>query len=327
MRIVWTTVRRPEPSNRPGLFPKGTKTIKTILRLFKQTFIEWRRHNAALLAAGIAYFTVFSLAPLLIIAIALVGFFLGPAAAEGEIVTQMSRFMGSELALTIQKLVANARESGMGKATIFSAFMLALGASAIFGQLQTALNMIWDAEAQPGGGWRRFLKNRLLLFAMVLCIGAVLLAFFISNTMLGVLQEYFAGVAPWLAHASLWRAVNFTAQFAVVGVLAAVIFKFLPAEEISWKDAWVGAGMTSLLLAIGIHAIGVYFQNINFKSVYGVAASVVGIFIWIYLSAQIFFMGAEFTWVYANSCGSRARTPDPGAPRRRKGDVPVPAGR
>jgi membrane protein len=278
-----------------------------LLPLIKSTFSAWRRHNASLLAAGLSYFTVFSLTPLIMIAIAIFGLVFGKQAAEGEIVVQLSRFVGSDIAQTIQMLINNARHSGVGKATAFSMLMLVLGASAIFGQLQKVLNMIWGVEPAAGGGIRQFLKNYLLLFVMVAGVGVLLLLFFVINAALGIFQRYFGNYLPILDNVYVWKTLNSTAQFGAVTLLSAIIYKFLPDTRIAWRDVWIGALVTSLLLTIEMSTIGLYFSHSDFKSIYGVAASVVIIFIWVYLSAQIFLLGAEFTWAYANTRGSKSR--------------------
>jgi membrane protein len=275
------------------------------LALLRETYKAWKADNVPFLAAGLSYFTVFSLAPVLIIGIAITGAVFGQKAAEGEIVRQISGFVGEPTAKAVQTLVHNARKSGAGKATAFSLIMLFLGSSGVFASLQTALNMIWDVGPAPGG-FGKFIKNRLILFAMVIVVGVLMLLFFAMNVVIGALQNFFGGAFAIFQWAPLWKLANGLVQFGVVSVLSAAIFKFLPHTSIAWRDVWVGSAFTSLLLALGAYAIGLYFRFSNFGSVYGVAASVIVIFIWVYFSAQIFFFGAEFTWVYAKRLGSKS---------------------
>jgi len=280
-------------------------TVKDLIRLLKDAFAGWQRNNASLMAAGLSYYTVFSMAPMLMLAIAVVGIVLGDQAAEGEIVRQLSGLMGDDLAHTVEGLVNNARTAGVGKATGLSVLLLLYGASGMFGQLQRALNMIWDVRKPPPGGlFSRFLKNRLIIFGMTLGVGALLLLSFIVNAGLGALENTL-GHLPLMQQAGLWRALSLAVQFGVIALFTAFIFKFLPQTRIAWKDVWIGATVTSGLLCVGVYVIALYFRFSNFMSIYGVASSVIVLFIWVNLSAQIFFYGAEFTRTYAKAYGSR----------------------
>ena len=280
--------------------------IKQVWTLFKETFSSWRQDNSPLLAAGLAYFTVFSLAPLLIIAIAICGVFLGDEAASGQVFAQLQGFVGPQVAATIQTLIKNAQQSGVGFATAFSGLMLLLGASGLFRNLQTALNMIWDAK--PRGGFKGAVLNRLITFGMVLTVAVLMLGFFIVNAALGTVRNTLGHLFPILDYVPLWKAANFVLSFGVLTVFLAMIYKFLPAARIAWKHVWIGSAVTSFLLSIGTTVIGLYFSYSNFGSIYGVAASVVIVFVWVYFSAQIFLLGAEFTWVYAQRHGTQANS-------------------
>lgn len=272
---------------------------KNISHLLKITLVSWRRHNAPLLAAGLSYYTVFSATPLVIILIAVVGLVFGKAAAEGLIVKQLGVFVNPEIASAIQSFVRNATHSGMGKATVFSLVLLFYGAIAVFLQLQRALNMIWGIPPPEWEGVRKFIKNYLLLFAMVISVGVLLLAFFLVNASLATLLKQFGHSFFFAPRLHLWKSLNSLLQFGVVTALFAGIFRFLPTARLRTRDLWVGATVTSLILALWTNIIGLYFRFSDFRSIYGVAASVVIIYIWVYFSAQAFLLGAEFTWHYA----------------------------
>ncbi len=272
---------------------------KKISSLMKVSLVSWRRHNAPLLAAGLSYYTVFSATPLVIIMIAVVGLVFGDAAAEGLIVKQLEVFVTPEIAAAIQAFVRNATHSGMGKATVFSLVILFYGAIAVFLQLQRALNMIWGIPPPEWQGMRKFFKNYLLLFAMVISVGVLLLVFFLVNASLATLLKQFGHSFLFSSRLHLWKTLNSLLQFGVVTALFAWIFRFLPAARLRTKDLWVGATATSLILALWTNIIGLYFRFSDFRSIYGVAASVVIIYIWVYFSAQAFLLGAEFTWHYA----------------------------
>lgn len=274
--------------------------IKTLLT---KTYSAWSAHNAPLLAAGLAYFSIFSLAPFLILLVAVAGMVLGDAVAESEVLGQARRVLGPAGAEFFKSLLDNAQRSGKGVASAFSILMLLLGASGLFKQLQTALNVIWEA-GPADGGWRQVVKNRLLLLTLMIFIGLLLLVFFTVNVGLGAFVNLL-GDRSFLGNAVFWKAVNFAASFTVLTSFLALVFKLLPRTHIAWKDVLVGGAATALMQSIGILLIGLYFSRVEFTSLYGVAGSVVAVLVWIYFSAQILLFGAELTWVYSNTYGSR----------------------
>jgi membrane protein len=278
--------------------------LKRIFKLLKDTVTEWNEDNVPMFAAALAYYTIFSLAPLLLIAIAIVGFFFGEAAAQGEIVRQIQGLIGKDGAEAIQTMIQNAHRPGSGGtlATIVGVVLLFLGASGVFGQLQTALNTIWEVKPKPGKGIQSFLQSRFLSFAMVLVIGFLLLVSLVLSTVLAAIGNFFNNLLPGFA--ALGEIINFVVSFAVVTLLFAGIYKFLPDVKVPWKNLWVGAGVTSLLFTIGKALIGLYLGSSGVGSTYGAAGSIVVLLLWVFYSAQILLFGAEFTQVYSKYQGT-----------------------
>lgn len=277
---------------------------KDIVGLFKQTFQEWQEDKASRLAAALAYYTVFSLAPLLVIAIAIVGLVFGQDAAQGEIVNQLKHLLGLQGAEAVQEMIKNShQESDKGTiATIISIGLLLFGASGLFGQLQDSLNTIWEVAPNPNRGVMGFIRDRFLSFSMVLGIGFLLLVSLILSAVLAAVGSYFGHLFPGLPFLQF---LNFALSFSIITVLFALIYRILPDAKIAWGDVWIGAAMTSLLFSIGKWLIGLYLGNGSVGSTYGAAGSFVVLLLWVNYSAQILFFGAEFTQVYANKYGSR----------------------
>jgi membrane protein len=279
---------------------------KTIFGLLKDTWDEWNTDRAPRLGASLAFYTVLSLSPLLIVAIAIAGFFFGQQAAQGELFNQATKLIGPQGADALQSLVQNANKPGAGLvATILSAATLLLGASGVFGELQGAMNIIWGVEERPGQGVVGMIKNRFLSFGFVLGAGFLLLVSLILSTVLNVLSSRLQSALPGAD--MLWQILEFAVSFAIITLLFAAIFKFIPDVEISWGDVAIGAVVTSLLFAIGRLLLGLYLGNSGTTSVYGAAGSLVAVVLWVYYSAQILFFGAEFTQVYASRYGSAIR--------------------
>jgi len=272
-------------------------------KLVKDTAAEWSEDNVPLLAAALAYYTVFSLAPLLLIAIAIAGFFFGEEAARGEIIGQIQGLVGVEGAQAIQAMIQNANRPGSGgtTATIIGVVVLLFGASGVFGQLQVALNTIWEVKPKPGNGIKSFIQSRFLSFAMVLVIGFLLLVSLVLSAVLAGVSHYFGSLVPGFL--IVGQTVNFVISFGVVTVLIAGIYKFLPDVDIPWKNLWVGAGVTALLFNLGKFLLGLYLGSSSVSSAYGAAGSLVVVLIWVFYSAQILLFGAEFTQVYSKYRG------------------------
>ncbi|PSB27340.1 YihY/virulence factor BrkB family protein [Chlorogloea sp. CCALA 695] len=279
--------------------------LKTIFTLLKETVDEWNKDKASRLAAALAYYTVFSLSPLLIIAIAIAGAIFGEEAARGEIVGQIQGLVGKDGAEFIQTAIESAAKptEGGGFASAISVVVLLFGASGVFSQLQDALNTIWEVQPDPKAGAGGFIRARFLAFSMVLGIGFLLLVSLLLSAGLSGVIGYLGHLFPVLA--SLLQVANFVLGFIVTTVLFGLIYKFLPDVKITWSDVLIGAAMTSLLFSIGRYGLGLYLGNSSFGSTYGAAGSLVIILAWVYYAAQILFFGAEFTQVYARRYGSQ----------------------
>ncbi|HEY9642158.1 MAG TPA: YihY/virulence factor BrkB family protein [Coleofasciculaceae cyanobacterium] len=273
------------------------------LRLLQETITEWNEDNVPLLAAALAYYTVFSLAPLLVIAIAIAGAFFGENAAQQEIAGQIQGMVGRDGAEAIQTMIQNAHKPNSGGtiATVLGVITLLLGASGVFGQLQTALNTIWEVKLKPGRGLKGFVQTRFLSFAMVLVIGFLLLVSLILSAVLAGVSHFFGNMLPGFA--AIGEGLNFVISFGVTTFLFAAIYKFLPDVKVPWKNLWVGAAVTALLFTLGKFLIGLYLGNSGISSTYGAAGSLVVILVWIFYSAQILLIGAEFTQVYSKYRG------------------------
>jgi membrane protein len=268
---------------------------------------HWKEDNCPLIAAGLAYYTIVSLVPLLILTLSLSGRVLGPAASLGQLAPSLVGFFGSEIALAIESMIATASRAESGSVTVASVVVLLWVASLIFSHLQRALNLIW--EAKPRGGLRGELLNRLMSFAMVVAVGLMFLGFLVLNAGMGVLKTLIGSLAHTMDFLAFWRAVNGVVFMGFLSVLYAVVYKMLPALKLSWRDVWVGALATAALIFTGVSFLGVYFSRVHFWSMFGAAASVMLVLIWVYFSSQIFLFGAEFTWAYAHTLGSRRNDP------------------
>jgi len=277
---------------------------KIIFKLLKETFQEWQKDKASRLAAALAYYTVFSLAPLLVIAIATAGLIFGEAAARGEIVGQIQGAVGTSAAELIQSALDNASRPDISSvASLISIVVLLFGASGVFAQLQDALNTVWNVQPKSGAGIKNFITKRLLSFLMVLSIGIFLLVFMALSAFLSVLSKYQSALLPGFGF--LWQILNYALSFSLIILLFAIIYKFLPDAKIAWRDVWMGAIITALLFTIGNWLLGWYLGTGSLGSAYGAAGSLMVLLAWVYYSSQIFLFGAEFTQVYAKKYGSR----------------------
>ena len=297
-----------EPRSKPKL---KRLNIRTIWQLLKQTFDEWSEDKASRLAAALAYYTIFSIAPLLVIVIAIAGLVFGEEAARGEIVAQIQGLVGRSGAEVIETAIQNANQPATGSiASIISIGALLFGAIGVFAQLQDALNTIWEVQPKPDRPIKGFVRRNFLSFSMVLGIGFLLLVSLILSATLSAMSTYFSHLIPGFD--VLWQVINFLVAFGITTFLFAMIFKFLPNVHITWGDVWIGALITSFLFSIGRFLLGLYLGNGSFGSTYGAAGSLIIILAWVYYAAQILFFGAEFTQVYARRYGSQIR-PDKNA--------------
>ena len=276
-----------------------------IFPILKQTASEWLEDQAPTLGAALAYYTVFSLAPLLIIAIAIAGLVLGQEAAQGQIFNQLRGLLGEESGKAMQEMVqsASAKPASGVTATLIGVVTLLFGASGVFGQLQTSLNTIWEVQPKPGRGIWGILRDRILSFGFILVVGFLLLVSLLLTAGVALVAEWFGGMFPGME--ILTQIVNFVLSLVIITLLFAMIFKFLPDAKIAWHDVWIGAFITALLFTIGKLALGLYLGKSGVESSYGAAGSLIVLLLWVYYSSQILFFGAEFTQVYANRFGSR----------------------
>ncbi len=287
--------------------------------LLGKTFIEWTEDHASQYGAAMAYYMFFSLAPLLIFAIALAGAFFGVEAAEGKIATELQHFIGRDGAQAIQALVQRARGSDAGlSVSIAGMGALLLGAMQVFNSLQTALNVMWDApdESEVPRGFKgdllQLAKKRALSFGMVLVIGWLLVLSLLASAGLSAFGTYLSARGRESAEVFLFRISDVAVSLGALTCLLAVVYKLLPDVKIAWRDVWFGAAVTACLLTIGKVLIGWYLGSSSLSSVYGAAGSLVVILVWVYYSSQILLFGAEMTQVYAREFGSRqTRKPKP----------------
>jgi membrane protein len=277
------------------------RKLKGLIALLKETFTQWLEHKVPRLAAALAYYMVFSLAPLLIIAIAIAGAIFGEDAARGEIVSQISGFVGQDAASVIEKAISNASEPDLSNiASLISVGILLFGASGVFAQLQDALNTIWSVQPRPGRVVRQFISKRILSFAMVLSLGLFVILSLLLTGAISALSEL--ELLPGFPF--LWKFLSRAVSFGLVTLFFALVFKFLPDAKIAWSDVWMGAIITSVLFAFGRLLMEWYLGKTTFASTYGAAGSLIVLLAWVYYSAQILFLGAEFTEVYARKYGS-----------------------
>jgi len=277
--------------------------MKKYLGIFKQTISEFIADKVPRLGAALAYYTIFSLAPLLLIVIAIAGLAFGHDAAQGKIFDQLRGALGPNTAAGIQDMVKNAAKPKSGYvATILGVITLIFGASGVFGQLKDALNTIWDVKPKEGGGILRMIKDRFLSFAMVFGVGFLLLVSLVIDTAIGAMGKFAGSHLP--GGEALWHVVELAFSFVVITVLMAGLFRLLPDLKIEWRDVWLGAALTSLLFVLGKFALGIYFAKSAVGSSFGAAGSLVLVLLWVYYSAQILLFGAEFTQVYARADGS-----------------------
>ena len=285
-----------------------------MLPLLKQTASEWMEDDAPSLGAALAYYTVFSLAPLMTIAIAIAGFFFGKEAAQGQIFDELRVLLGEEGGKAIEEMVqsASAQPTVGVVATVISVIILLFGASGVFGQLQASLNRIWGVKPKPGRGVLGIIQDRLLSFGFTLVVGFLLLVSLLLTAGIALVADLAGGLMP--ASETLAQLLNFVLSLAIITLLFAMIFKFLPDAKIAWRDVWIGAFLTALLFTVGKFALGLYLGKSSVASSYGAAGSLIVLLLWVYYSSQILFFGAEFTQVYANRFGSCVAPADNAVP-------------
>ena len=274
------------------------------ISILKRTFWEWLEDQAPTLGAALAYYTVFSLAPLLIIVISIAGLVLGKEAAQGQIFQELRGLLGTESGKAVQDIVqsTSADPSTSLLASVVGFVTLLFGASGVFGQLQTSLNAIWGVQPKPGRGLFGIVRDRFLSFGFILAIGFLLLVSLVLTAAIAFLGQQFGSMIPRME--ALVQSLNSILSVAGITLLFAMLFKFLPDARIAWHDVWIGAFITAALFTVGKFALGFYLGKSGVASSYGAAGSLIVLLLWVYYSSQIVFFGAELTQVYANRFGS-----------------------
>ena len=302
--------------------------LREIGSLLKSTGTAWIDDYAPSMGAALSYYTLFSIAPLLLIVISVAGLVFGQEAARGEIFGQLHGLMGAESALAIQALLNSVSQPAQSlTGTIVGVVMVLIGATTVFSELQNAMDRIWRAPARPkSSGILDLIHSRLLVFGVIFGIGFLLIVSLVLSAALAALGKWWAPLFG--AWQMLAEGINFTLSFLLITVAFAMIYKVLPRVRVHWSDVWIGAFVTALLFSIGKYLIGLYIGKTGIASGFGAAGSLVIVLLWFYHSAQIFLLGAEFTWVYTHTFGSSKKAPPPAAPpitpTRNDNAVPVP---
>ncbi|HKU44747.1 MAG TPA: YihY/virulence factor BrkB family protein [Polyangiales bacterium] len=280
--------------------------LRDIGSLLKATVVEWIDDNAARVAASLAFYTLLSMAPLMILSIAIAGVVLGEDTARQQIVERVGALIGPQAAGALDAVVASAHHSDSGVlSSIIGVVVLLAGASGVFGELQYALDTIWGVKPKPQRGVLGVVKDRLFSFAMVIGVAFVLLVSLVVSAVVSGLGSYMADALP--GGALVWQVVNLCVSLAVITALFAMIYKVVPDVEIRWRDVWVGAFVTAALFNLGKYLLGIYLGRSSVASSYGAAGSVVALVVWVYYSSQLVFLGAEFTQVFAKRFGVQIR--------------------
>jgi membrane protein len=288
------------------------RPLRRIALIAHDSIVAWLDHNASSLGAALAYYTLFSVAPILVIAVAIAGSVFGSDVAETQVLSQMRGLLGDAGAAAVQGLLTSARHSQTkGLAAAVSVITLLVGATSVFGELQKTLDQIWGAPVSDKTvAWWRVLRSRLLSVGLILGVGFLLMVSLLASAAL-------AGLGGWLrTYMMHWNAVlpaiDLILSMALSTFLFSMIFKYVPRESIAWGDVWTGGFVTAALFSIGKSLIGLYLGRSSLSTAYGAAGSVMVLLLWIYYSAQIFLLGAEFTHVFAYAHGSRRGRPLPG---------------
>ena len=280
-------------------------TIKGLWKILKNSFQGFSDDRILKLSAALAYYTVFSVGPLLIVIVFLCSFFFGREAIEGTIYGQIEGFVGHDAALQLQEIIKNAAIGGKGKiAAIIGIVTLLIGATSMFGEMQDSINMIWGLKAKPKSAWWLLIKNRLLSFGVIASLGFLLLVSLGISALIEALSNRIKNYFPDVA-VTVFYLINLVINFGVIAALFAVIFRVLPDARIKWKDVMAGAIATAVLFMIGKFAISFYISKSNVGSTYGTAGSLVVLLVWIYYSSIILYFGAEFTKAYAMKYGDK----------------------
>lgn len=311
---------------------KAIRFAKSFWSILKETYQEWKDDKVSRLAAALAYYTLFSLTPLLIITIAIAGLLFGQQTAQDEILTQVDEMVGADGAEMISTMIQNANRQLSGEIAALIGFVtLLVGATGVFGQLQDSLNIIWDVESRPGrSGIVNYITKRLISFGMVVATGFLLLVSLVISAALAALSNYMSEAIPeWQLFANV---LDYVISFVIITLLFELLYVFVPDVKTSWKHVLPGAIVTAVLFTVGKSLIGLYLGRSGVTSAYGAAGSLIIILLWIYYSAQVIFFGAEFAQVYALRVQGPVEPEDfavklPDEKVRRANDVPVKVGK
>ena len=286
------------------------KFFKSILSLLKNTFLAFIDDRGLKLSASLAYYTIFSFAPLLLLVISLAGLFFGRDAIQGQIFNEINGLIGNNAAAQIQEIIKNMELSGKtNSGLIIGSITLIIGATSVFAEIQQSINMIWKLKAKPKRGWVKILKDRFLSASLIVGLGFLLIVTFIVNGLLLILSEWMKSYFPDVTLV-IFQVLNIAISFTVLTTLFGTIFKVLPDAKIAWKQVRVGAFFTSCLFMLGRFVIGLYIEKSNTGLAYGAAGSLIVILVWVYYTAAILYIGAEFTRVYADFKGSKIEPAD-----------------
>jgi membrane protein len=306
-----------------ALAPSRLSLLADFGKLAKEVAAEYTADKVPRLAAALAYYALFSLAPLLVVTLAIAGLVFDESAARAELVRQFSNLVGANGAQVAEELLkstaAPARDGSAVFAVVIGVGVLLLGASGVFGELQEALNGIWNVAPRPGPGWKALLRRRFLSFSMVLGSGFLLLVSLVVSAALAALDRSLVFEAPVAVAA--WRTANALLGMGLPILLFAAMFRLVPDAEVRWRDAWTGALVTAALFTAGRAALGFYLGRSAVTSSFGAAGSLVALVLWVYYSAQILFLGAELTQVLGKRREHRASAPKPGAEKAKRGSA------
>jgi membrane protein len=271
----------------------------------RDTVSEWIKHNASSLGAALSFYTLFSIAPILVIAMAVAGSIFGAQVAESRVLDQMQDLLGEAGAAAVQSLLSSAHQSGLkGVAAAIGIVTLLIGATSVFGELQNTLDYIWKSPQKDQVAWWRILRSRILSVGLILGVGFLLMVSLLVSAALAAVGAWFGTfMVQW---SIILPALDLVLSLALTTVLFAMIYKYVPREDIGWGDVWIGGVVTACLFSVGKLLIGLYLGRSSLSSAYGAAGSIMVLLLWIYYSAQIFLLGAEFTHVYTYALGSRS---------------------
>lgn len=302
--------------------PNWIPFSRQVAHVMRCAVTEWLSHRASSKGAALAFYTLFSLAPILVLVIAIAGFFYGTDAAQGQLLDELRGLVGKQGAATIQAILAGARNRESGKlATMIATGLLLVGATSAFAELKDSLDDIWDVPPPADATWWDTVRTRLLSFGLILTLGLLLMFTLVVSAALSVLENYLGGM--WHSATIVLGWVAWAVSFLVIAVMFGAIYKLLPRVKLSWHDVTIGALGTAIMFTLGKYLIGLYIGNSGTASSFGAAGSLIALLLWVYYSAMIFFLGAEFARQYALQMGSLKDQDVPGAPKPSARPSPV----